>query len=154
MLFCLPIGLPAQQTRTSLVAVGQDRQKSTFFLADYPRLTITTNGVPTITVRDTKNNSRTNVKTCILCAAPLSPNIVLQENKTTEVHGDGSIPSSKYIRNGILYIRFNGKTYNAQGQRIDLFGWGTGANPTKNSADYNDYCSIHRSFQPSERIVG
>ena len=106
------------------------------------KVSYTTNGVPTITVRDTKNNSRTNVKTCILGAAPLSPDIVLQENKTTEVHGDGSTPSSKYIRNGILYIRFNGKTYNAQGQRIDLFGWGTGANPTKNSADYNDYSTF------------
>ncbi len=110
----MALSVTAQQTSESFVAKGGGRQQ-VFLLENYPRLTVNIQGgEPVFTVKDQRNNTMSNVHTCIFQVSdePIG-------TATPSIANDAKDKPKKYIRNGMLYIERNGVRYNAQGQRID-----------------------------------
>ncbi|MBP5476242.1 MAG: hypothetical protein J6Y00_00940 [Paludibacteraceae bacterium] len=79
----------AQQTTNGFTAIGQNGQEKAFLLENFPRLTFHTSGnTTTFTVKDTKNTTMSDVKTCVFgeVTASLPLDIVLQENEDAQYY--------------------------------------------------------------------
>ena len=63
--------LTEQQMTTGFVAIDRNGGQQKFLLGNYPRLTFqTADGVTSFNVRDTRNNTKTGVKTCVFIEVP------------------------------------------------------------------------------------
>lgn len=109
----MPFLMCAQEPQLSLVAIRQNGQSQIFNIKDCPRLTIKIeNGVLSFDIKDKQDIVMSDVRTCVFEATETTDIEVVTNN-------EGSNQKiKKYIKNGTLYIEYNGNFFTATGQRI------------------------------------
>ncbi len=113
ILVFIPLLIYAEETPISLVALKQNGQSQVYNINDYPRLTIrNVNGNPSFYIKDKQNITTNDVRTCIFKTVETNDIEVVITDETNNQK------IRKYVKNGTLYIEYNGIFYTATGQRI------------------------------------